>query len=949
MTSPSHRNFIFFLGTFLSGFASLVYQVVWQRYLAILIGSEAKSSAIVISIFLVGLALGYYVFGRLMEYNWSRYKSMKFYGYIELITAIYALLFPLLFHFFKLVSFAGPRNFAFDVFIVVISLLLPTFLMGGSIPILTTVLPSSAEEVNSTHAKIYGWNTLGACMGVFLAGFYLIPAFGLPFTIIIAGSINLGLSFIFLNNHLEGQAYQTKAVVSIKNALTPPMLYTMVFIVGSITISLEVLIMRLVGLSIGSSNMVFPIVLTVFIFGLGLGSLRLPDLKNSLGLYKRLLAVVSLWFIIFLTVPFWGYWASHIRVSLTSIPTNYYLFHLLVLLFLGLIIFIPIFFLGQILPITYSLLDKSGKDYGKKCGYLYSFNTIGTAVGGLFFGYLLLYIFDLEQMFKINIFLLAATSAIFAYYEKYYRYAIGSLVVLLLLLIPKWDRENHELGVFRTISMDASVFRGPFNFFKDSNRNVIYFTDGPNSTVTIFDDESQKSQKSIKDISKNLGVNGSISVVMNGKSDGNTIGDYSTMYFTAALPYFFSGNTKNLNTAVVGFGTGLSAGVLAQSRDVADIDLLEISYELLEGRKFTKGTNYGADDHEKINYIHTDAFKHFTRNKVQYDLIITEPSNPWVTGVENLFTTDFLELASNQLNKNGILAMWFQRYDSNNDVVKIILSSVVDVFNHYKVYEIGTGDSLIVMSNAPLDLSGYESKAGEPFHKQILSTLNIKELSDFNLIRSLDESMIKVISLDETIKAHTLEFPKLSDVSNKLRFLSTMANMDAISDLDFDLLLNTNDENRKSFENVIKRFMDFNKCSDLVGINHFCTRIKNFLKTYVNYKTQTNPLELRYSSYVILRRFGFVAEDNDILLQSIRMLIQKNSKLGDPEKKLLSPMIQMALLDKVDESKLNSELEMISTKFGTDELIKVNELVARIKVNLKNAEAIRDKILNEQN
>ena len=943
------RNSVFLVGTFLSGFASLVYQVVWQRYLAILIGSEAKSSAIVISVFLVGLALGYYVFGKLMENNWSRYKSMKFYGYVELVTAIYALMFPLLFQYFKIISFAGPSHFIFDVFIVVLCLLLPTFLMGGSIPILTTVLPESASEVNSTHAKIYGWNTLGACLGVFLAGFYMIPTFGLPYTILIAGLVNFGLAFIFLNNHLEGEAYQSQAVTSISNRLTSPMLYIIVFVVGSITISLEVLLMRLVGLSIGSSNMVFPIVLTIFIFGLGLGSLKLPDLKNSLGLYQRLLAVVSLWFVIFLTVPYWGIWATHIRVSLTSIPSNYFLFHILILLFLALIIFLPIFYLGQILPITYSLLDKSGKDYGKKCGYLYSFNTVGTAVGGLFFGYLLLYIFDLEQMFKINIFLLALTATVFAAYEKYNKYAIASFVVLVLILFPKWDREHHQLGVFRTNETNDSLFKGFFNIPKDLDRNVLYFTDGPNSTVTIYNAKNQLKIDGIKEALNKLQLENSISVIMNGKSDGNTTGDYSTMYFTAALPYFYTKTQNDLNTAVVGFGTGVSAGVLAQSQGVQKIDLLEISYELLSGRKFTKGTNYGADDHEKINYIHTDAFKHFTRNKTKYDMIITEPSNPWVTGVENLFTTDFLELASNQLTDDGLLAMWFQRYDSSNDVVKIILNSVVDVFNHYKVYEIGSGDSLILMSKAPLSLAGFEQKAGEAFHTQILNTLNIKQQSDLDIIRSLDESMIKVITLDKNIKTHSLEFPKLSDVSNKLRFLSSIASMDSLGELEFDILLNSTDENKQAFKNVVKRFGDFNTCPELPGINHFCTRAKGFMKAYVSYKNPEKPSDERLNSYVILRRFGLISPDNDFLRENINIFIKSKNKLSDVHLSELKTLIEVGLLDGLDEQQLSSTFEFMSSKMNEEQIKKFQEELKNLRINQKNAEAIRDELLNEQN
>jgi predicted membrane-bound spermidine synthase len=949
MTLKPKTHFLFLIGTFFSGFASLVYQVVWQRYLAILIGSEAKSSAIVISVFLIGLALGYYVFGKIMENNWSRYKSMKFYGYIELITAIYALMFPILFSSFKAISFAGPNHFLFDVFIVVICLLFPTFLMGGSIPILTTVLPESADEVNSTHAKIYGWNTLGACLGVFLGGFYLIPTFGLPYSMLIAGGVNFALAFIFLNNHLEGNAYQTQAVIAIKNTLTAPMLYILVFVVGSITISLEVILMRLTGLSIGSSNMVFPIVLTIFIFGLGLGSLRLPDLKNSLGLYQRLFAVATLWLIVFLTVPYWGIWAAHIRVSLTSIPTNYYLFHILILLFLGLIIFWPIFLLGQILPITYSLLDKSGKDYGKKCGYLYSFNTIGTAVGGLVFGYLLLYIFDLEQIFKINIFLLALTCAGFAYYEKYYKYATAAIVIFVLTLFPSWNREHHELGVFRTVETNNSMFQGFFKIFEEKGRIIKYFTDGPNSTVTIYESEEVLKNEEAQTALKQLGLEKASSVIMNGKSDGNTLGDYSTMYFTAALPYFFAPENNNLSAAVVGFGTGLSAGVLAQSKDIKNIDLLEISYELLSGRQHTKGTNYEADDHPKINYIHTDAFKHFTKNRKKYDLIITEPSNPWVTGVENLFTIDFLQLASEQLSEKGLLAMWFQRYDSNNQVVKTILSSVVDVFKHYEVYEIGVGDSLIVMSNSPLDLNSYDEKASEVFHEQILTTLKIKQKSDLHLIRSLNKPSIQVTSVSKNLGVHSLEFPKLSDISNKYRFLSTMANMDTLGELEFDLLLNSTDENKQALKGVVSRFMDFDKCTELAGINHFCLRAKLFLKDLVNYKMQSNSIEKRFSSYTTLRRFGFIESNPSLVLQNINKSLKQAQKLDEDFKMNLNTIFRFALLDNISEADLATELEIIRSKFGDKAYTEIFENLKKIQTGQQSAKALRDKLLNEQN
>ncbi len=939
---------LFYIGIFFSGFSALVYQVVWQRYLAILIGSEAKSSSVVISVFLIGLALGYFFFGKLMEKDWTRYQSMKFYGYIELVAAVYALCFPIMFQYFKAVSFAGPNYFVFDIFIVGMCILFPTFLMGGSIPILTTVLPDAPEKVNPTHAKIYGWNTLGACLGVFLGGFYLIPEFGLPYSMLIAGTINFVLSFIFLANTLEGKAHQTQSVKRIDNVLSTSMVYLLVFVVGVITISLEVVLMRLVGLSIGSSNMVFPIVLSIFIFGLGLGSLNLPDLKNSDGLYFRLTSVAALWTLVFLTVPFWGAWASQIRVSLTMLPTNYFVFYFLLLIMFFIIFFLPVFFLGQVLPIAYSLLDKTGEDYGKKCGYLYSFNTIGTAVGGIFFGYLLLYFVNLEMTFRLNILILAALSASFSLIENKKKFSLVAALVFVFILFPKWDRTNHIVGVFRKVTPDNTMFKGLFNLTKDDLKEVQFFNDGPNSTVSILKYPKVLSEQSTKETLKTLGLETSVAVIMNGKSDGDTLGDFSTMYFTGALPYFFSKKSEDMKTAVVGFGTGLSAGVLAQSKKVKSIDLLEISYELLQARKFTKGANFEADDHKKINFIHTDAFRHFTRYKNKYDLIVTEPSNPWVTGVENLFTNDFLELAKSKLTDDGILAMWFQRYDSDNIVVKAILESVVNNFNHYEVYEIGVGDSLILMSSQPIERTHFISRANEPIHKKVLTYLKIKNQTDLNLMRSLNEKAVKLASLENKLGVHSLEFPKLSDISNKFRFEGRLANMDNLIDMEFDLLLNDLPENKLAFQSVINRNEDFKECDIGMGFNHFCSRVHFMLKQIMNYKNSSNTFDLqkRVNSFMTLRRYGYVKADNELIQKSILDKIEKMKIFDDLNKKVLSDMFKFALIDNIEPDALNKSMDQIRIKFGTKDFQFMKDELVRIKQHIQNAEGVTEKLVS---
>ena len=187
-----------YFATVATGFASLCAQVAWQKYLTILVGSDTRSISLVVAIFLTGLALGYYVFGKITEKQWNRFHLLKIYGYVELATAVYISVFYIYFEFLKQLSFNSPAYLLLDILISLLALFLPTFLMGASLPVLTAVLPKESKEINACHFKIYGWNTLGAFLGVLFSGFYLLPSFGLAVTLIIAGGINLIAALIFM-------------------------------------------------------------------------------------------------------------------------------------------------------------------------------------------------------------------------------------------------------------------------------------------------------------------------------------------------------------------------------------------------------------------------------------------------------------------------------------------------------------------------------------------------------------------------------------------------------------------------------------------------------------------------------------------------------------------------------------------------------------------------------
>ena len=489
----SSYRYIAYSATILTGFCALCSQVIWQKHLAILTGSEARSLSLVIAIFLLGLALGYYVFGLLTEKSkLSRFLLLKYYGYVELLTGLYIGLFPFYFEFLKKLSFHSANFLIIDILITLMALLLPTFLMGASIPLLTATLPERSKEVNTVHAKVYGWNSFGACLGALVSGFYLIPVFGLNLSLSGIGILNVLASLVFIGNSLDGSIQKQEEPPTSPSPLSNSFLMVFIFLTGALVISFEVIFIRILNLSLGAGGYNFPIILSIFIGALALGSLSIKKKKLSINFFiKQLLIALFLLQILFYTAPYWSIWFNHIRVSLVSLPSNHFVYYFLVFLFLLLFLFPAVFFMGRLLPLVYSFLKKTKNNYGTVCGYLYFFNTLGTVFGAIVIGYLAFYLFNLDILFKMNIYILfLLTLVILIYTKNKLDLFILSLLGLLLLILPtQWDRSGHEVGYFRTKNYNSNMhFKKLFFLPKKRNKasKVAFFKDGPNTTVFSY-------------------------------------------------------------------------------------------------------------------------------------------------------------------------------------------------------------------------------------------------------------------------------------------------------------------------------------------------------------------------------------------------------------------------------------------------------------------------------
>jgi spermidine synthase len=376
--------------TVLTGFAGLVYEVAWQKYLAALLGSHGEATAAVLAIFLGGLSAGYALFGRATRRvverahrRGQRPRLLSFYARVEAGIGVYALLFPILFGFAQQLSLLGPLDrdalgFAFDVVLSALLIGPPAILMGGTIPILTLALAGDIGRATRVHAWIYGANTLGAFAGALAGGFWLIPLLGLDGVVWAMAGLNLAAALVFAA--LEGRATSVAPDPEELGVAEPvPRIAAwsgIALLAGFAMMALQTTLNRLGALALGSSHFTFAMVVAVFVLCLALGSFAVSGLARI----PRSLVAGSQWLLVGLLFPlyFWmadvGYWAHWIRVQVGGLDAVFSEYQLAIFLSTLAVLAIPIGLSGALLPLLFHQLRREVRNLGAVAGRLYAWS-----------------------------------------------------------------------------------------------------------------------------------------------------------------------------------------------------------------------------------------------------------------------------------------------------------------------------------------------------------------------------------------------------------------------------------------------------------------------------------------------------------------------------------------------------------------------------------------------
>ncbi|MCL4382608.1 MAG: fused MFS/spermidine synthase [Patescibacteria group bacterium] len=764
---------------FLSGFCALTYQVVWQRQLALVFGTTAYATASVLAIFFCGLALGSFFFGRIID---QKENSLKLYAFLELGIGLYAFLTPLIFKFVERLQVLVGQNigssfygFQFLTFLLsFLALILPTILMGGTLPVIAKFLLKD-QEIGEGVSFLYFINTLGAVMGAFLAGFFLIAFLGVRETIWLAAGINLiiGITILVLCSKYQVSSEDRKIAGKRPN-IVPDSLHTnyfllgVFFLTGLAGLAMEVFWTRTLILFFGASIYAFATVLVSFLLGIAIGSLifRQWGKKFSQIWLAVFLAILGTWIIfsipLFEKIPF--FLLEIIKTSYTSFGSI--LFWQFILSFF--LMFLATLVMGLLLPLGIKFYQEEEKLVGWSVGSLYAANTLGGVFGSLLAGFFLIPRIGVQK----GIWLMAAIYLFLAVWlivkdKRSFPRILISFVILVILLIgylwPLWNKHFLVSGPYANWRF----------FIQDSQEQAekrmqgsdfLYYREGIEVTVAV----------------KKLGAQ--VFLRIDGKTDASTGLDIDTQVLSGALPMILHPNPEDV--LVVGLGSGITLGSVEQF-PAKNIEAVEIEPAIIEANKYFSEVNHRAIEDQRLKVVTGDGRNYLLKGTEKYDVITSEPSNIWLSGNSKLFTKEYFELAKKRLNKGGIFAHWIQLYSLKTDDLKTEIKTFQSVFPYTTVWDnLSSYDLLLLGSQEPINLDAdlISQKLEQKLIKNEFGRIFIESAEQFLSYLALgQEGIVKFI---QGAKENTDNHPFLEFSAPKSLYQATTSkNIEAMKDL----------------------------------------------------------------------------------------------------------------------------------------------------------------------
>jgi predicted membrane-bound spermidine synthase len=679
----------------LSGFTGLIYESVWSHYLRLFLGAAAFSQSFVLAAFMGGMALGAWLASR-----WSaRLASLlAAYGWIEAAIGLAALLFHEVFVLLTQVSLdhvipalGSPGAVEVYKYSLCALLIVPqTVLLGMTFPLLSGAVIRRGPQQSGHHlAMLYFTNSIGAAVGALAAAFILIGWLGMPGTMRLAGALNLALAAAVLALARRGEPAAVAPAPA--GGVTPAATYVVylflagAFVTGLASFIYEIVWIRMLSLVLGSSFHAFELMLSAFITGLALGGLwirrRIDHIADPLrfaGVVQILmgLAALSTIFVYHMTFDWMAWVLGVLQRSQSAYPVFNLFSHAL-----AFAVMLPTTFLaGMTLPLFTHVLLRGGRGE-RAIGQVYAANTLGSIAGVLIAVHVLLP----EAGLKLALIVGAATDMLLGAWilrytmERFRRvHAFAALIVGMLAATV-----TARFDILEPERLSSGVFR--YGQAQPDYGRVFFYRDGKTASVAA------RSQRG-----------GIVSIITNGKPDAGIrldtdlppTPDEYTMSLVSALPLLIKPDAKTF--ANIGWGSGLTVEVLLSHSGPKEVDSIEIEPAMVIGAMAFAPRVLRPYQDRRSHVFYEDAKSYFARYGKRYDVIMAEPSNPWVNGVASLFSTEFYRDTKRYLAPGGLFVQWLQLYEFNDQLFASILGALRENFSDYEIYESNPGDMLVV-------------------------------------------------------------------------------------------------------------------------------------------------------------------------------------------------------------------------------------------------------------
>ncbi|MCA1576803.1 MAG: fused MFS/spermidine synthase [Acidobacteria bacterium] len=708
----------------LSGATGLIYEILWARMLGLVFGATTLAVSTVLAAFMGGLALGSALAGRFAA---RITKPVAAYGWMEIGIAVYALLVPLLFHAVDSLYAAvwqqlQPGFFTFTLLRFALScllLLVPTTLMGATLPVLAAALLRAEGHDSNSVTRLYACNLVGAILGTLAAGFVLLPVFGVRTTIFIAAGINVVVGVIALliqQRTAPSPQIATEVKDTGSGGLVERARFWLVaaFVSGFVTISTQVAWTRILTMIIGSSTYAFSIVVALFLIGLAGGAWIVGRKDRSAKLRAAILVVevitaVSLLLSLFVVnrIP-----ALLIRLGLSFQVSSWTGLLALQIVSATLLILVPALLMGMVMPLV--LVWASNQIGGaSRVGRSYAVNTIGAITGAFATGFVLIP----KTSIRFTL-LLCATLCLFvaglAYQpvrtalepalQRSLAVALAPVLAIVLFIVaPPMNLADLSIGAYDTLVRVLAQTREGTNDNEQANEpnihKLLLYREGPTATVSVRQDGH------------------TVSMAINGRTNASdSIYDMPTQVMLGQLPMLVA--PRQNNALIIGFATGVTVGSMLQS-PVQSVTCVELEPETVEGSRFFEHVNNRPLDDPRARLVIDDARTYLRVTPARYDVIVSEPSHPWVPGVANLFTQEFFELGRARLSDEGIFAQWVQIYQLSTESLRSVLATYHTVFPHVLVFRVGGSsrgkDLILIGSNQKVSLDSVVERVAQRF------------------------------------------------------------------------------------------------------------------------------------------------------------------------------------------------------------------------------------------